>query len=677
MGKTFQSKKAGYTGGYSVGVYGMGAVGRETVKLLPTIPEIDRLYLFTSQEEKGLLRKLNYGGRYVDFVIRNPDQLQSELDNIDMMVVCFDASNYRELIKTNPNLKREDILKFNLNPARRFSEDSAGFNNPTIWCTNPVDHLSYLHCSISGNRPEYTQGLAQTTHLRWQNIIRELFIKDIGIDKDLIDRIRLVTLGPHIDNPVLLFQNYAGLGRENLTFLSDEELIALRNQVKSYTKSQFSMGKLFDEGTECLTANAIKDSIEALIYEDRTVCQSVLVEPELFGIKKGVLDSLFFGCPVTFDNGKAVPVQVRIKDELDMNRLAGFWYDLENDIMKLEDQGYVPLRLPRIHNIKEFQKTPSAAPKRLIDLDTRIFAASDGQIFEWDDVNNPNSRKQYSLGQWIGSLSSAKIDGRQRLFAGLEGEIRMLSAEDYTRQATFRLQDGECARRIAVMPHNGTYSLVAATSKDLLIFDVERPSASPLRLSLPHTIRNFELNPPFVFVASDKVYKYNLENLGEEPTVYDVNLSHDPFSDVRMQDFNVIASYKDQLIRWPYNEPSRSTRITSLGVNGINRFIVTPEFDGQLYIATTNPQIYTISLDHNTVTGKFSKGDENLNGTGQLEIAQGGCREYLLATDKSHQGYSKNTGISIWDLIRPEQPLGFLYTNQDHAIRDMVILKNE
>ena len=655
---------------YSVGIVGLGDVGQETCHLLPDIEQVNRIYLFTSDPGKGRKCELNYGGKkYVQFLTRGYTDISDELNNIDIMIITSDNTNYKQRIMSGEKLVRKDLLYPNIEIMKMLGPQMRDFSNPVIVDTNPVDHMAYLFAVYSGISPEYITGQSHIDLQRWQNLMRKLFTGH-NLDLDLVNRIRILTIGTHSEEIVPIFRDFGGLSRADLTFLNDPAYSALRQQLREYPKEQFRLGG----STAKLTARSNKEVIEAQINEEDMVCQSAYLSPEMLGIK-GTLEGSFFVHPIKFKEGKAVLLPQTIDDYQDKLKISKQHSELENDLIQLRSKGYFTDFLGRIHPFPSSGHKPKKE-KPMLDLGARVIAANGDTLYEWEDPNIPNTSNKRKLDRSIFSLESLVENGNTHLLIGQEGGISMLSP-DYKREEHFRCSPDSAIRKIATAEDKaGRIYLAAASDKELFLFDFANPRNPIFSAKYDKLINNLTLAPPFLLVASDKLYELPLDS-PEESQPYEIKAKHEGISDANFINNNIILAYDSKLIRWDHTRPGTPFSIQTLPCTDISRFKLSPYLEGSIFVATTDPELYRLRLETGAIESRYDKHRCNSNGTGSLELVGDNGSQFLLAADKSRYVTTQNAGISIWDVVRPAEPIVFLPTNEDHSIRGLAVIKHD
>src|SRR4030042_4509354 len=128
----------------------------------------------------------------------------------------------------------------------------------------------------------------------------------------------------------------------------------------------------------------------------------------------------------------------RIEDEFDLAQVAEGYHDLESNILKLEQSGYIPKRVDRsidIHRIAGIKEEPKVKVPRIVyrpvDLEARVVAACHLGVYEWDNLNNPNQRRDTNFEdiekrvttKTIHAFDAVEIDGQPYYLLGHDNGV--------------------------------------------------------------------------------------------------------------------------------------------------------------------------------------------------------------------------------------------------------------
>ena len=664
---------------YSVGIISLGHVGRELCKKLPYIPEIKQLYVFSNDPGKLAFSKKDCTNNSLNFIPMGYGDISDEKGNIDIMVLTSDGSNYRET-----GLSRDNIDQ-NIDIIKRMGMQLKDYPNNLIVVTNPVDIVSYLMASWSGIPPEHITGLNHIDQRRWNNLITERFMAH-SIKKEFDPNlINTVVIGPHSGEAVPIFTDYAGMPKEQLKFLYSDAFSAIRRELAEYAFTQLSLGRPFGEGTEGSAADSVGDVIRAIIDQTSCVCQSTFIEPDVLKSLLdleigGALEGIYFGMPVTFKDMKAIPQNVVVDAKADQDLIKSAYEHIEQKILRLEQKGYLPTRLGRVHALPEIiEESAFSKSSKRVDLEARVFAANTNSLYEWPDPNSPNQNRQTKLKEKIGTFSLEDIDGKMYILTGHEGRVSLRSL-DFGEETYFLTKQNGLVRRISLARVGDKDYMVASTDNQLFLFNLKGQKTPVAELYQPTgNINNMRAYQDYLYVAARKILKYDLSDPENEDKIeiYTIKTPQDKLTDVGVDGRMLYTSFDSAILRFDETFPALTpTQYKAKAVN-ILSFEIYPYHGNSIFIASATPSIYRFTLNNPMDATTYQKEPQNRNGSGRIKLVDQSGLTYLLASDRSRGKSTPNSGISIWETSVPEKPGVFLPTLSDEPIKGLGVMKND
>ncbi len=688
---------------YSIGIVALGGVGSATYRELCHIDKLKKIYLFTTDLDKGKARRREFVSRKrsrIKPVVGHYNQLAQELDNLDVIIMTAAKPGY---LDKGPLATREDALQDNLPILIRTAQMIQGFKGHVIVTTNPVDIATYIMCSHSGIQPEYFTGLSHVDLARWRTFLWEVY-EPKGLRADLLDEFRIVTVGPHSEKVVPIIvafggeKRFKGLPRQEFNSLGDISYDTLRKDVRDFWIEQYM---LTGKGTEWSTAQSIAEVVEAIYYQDEMdefdyVCNSVFINPKLVGVE-GALNGQFFGWPHIFKGLKAVPLDFRVEDDFDRAEVVDGWHDLESNIMNLQRtdvfQKFVSPSVSIIEPAGYKEEEEETLPRikyEPFDLETRVVAGCYQEVFTWDNLNNPNQREPKRFDEikdknGIHTFCVEDIDGKVFYLIGHDNGF--LITDPLTQEVFSIKEDNErSVRSLALKQINNDLYLFAARGDRAFMVDMKKPKkvfrefegfSGDISKILVENVRDI----PYVFVAARGIFQFDINNPGE-PIVYQTRDDSDYIIDLDVRGNRLYGCTEDRMFCWntgvPSSVPWQSEDVPG---NGISCFDIANNLWGNDYafVGIVGPQVYRVNLTTGEVEEKdvYQKKEGNKKGTGQVEVARIGGKDCLLASDNNRYAPTRQAGITIWDVLRPDMPLAFLTTNLDHSIRGFKVVKKD
>lgn len=665
---------------YSVAILGLGEIGQSAFIDLTEIPCIETFFLVSRAPKKleGVYESY-IKEKDINRVAITYKDLPSCVGDIDLAIVCVDASDYKNKIKNNKIQSRLEILYDNIGPIKTVAQSLRGFEGHTIIVTNPVDIMSYLFAYYSDIDPSLITGLNHTDTMRLTRIIRDKLLPGKVKDADLA-KVEAYALGPHTKGYVVpIFKSFGGRPASDLRWYNEENFSRVRKRLDEYGFKQIVYGNIVEN-----TVQPIRDVVKAIINQEDNVTASVFIEPKYLDFIRPELLGLFVGYPVKFKGFSAIPRldDFTIDSQFDqIDFVKGYNY-LESIINKLEKEKIIEGRVERIFaidtafEVKEKKKPLIIVPNYpAYDLELRVLGASGYRVLEWspNNPNNPELLFESPDRHTISSMLFKELNGEKLLFVGTRNAIYVLDYDSKEFKKRFEPIRDSRIRSIDAILEDGLLVLGASREGLFLWKDHEKPVQQFAPNERLKDVKVAKIDSDYnIFTAGENIYQLNLDGL-ELLMTYSDDLARDSFTNLLISDRNLFASHHD-IIRLNINRPNRILTRYRGSVYQIKSF-EKARIDGlSCLIAGSDGPSVMRWLEDFPERKELTYRKESPNGTSKVRVMKSGVNYFILGAESTFDRVTNPARINIWESNMPKEPRTLL-TGADYSIKAMEVIK--
>jgi hypothetical protein len=317
---------------------------------------------------------------------------------------------------------------------------------------------------------------------------------------------------------------------------------------------------------------------------------------------------------------------------------------------------------------------PKHASPDYISLEARIIASADNRLYTWENPRNPNMRDELEMPFRIEALDLMNQNVENYLLMGKKGGIS-LSTLDGKQEEHFKCDPSESIRRMTQAEYDGKNYLIGGSHNTIYIYEPKKSNKPIEKIdNIPGLINNVSACGEWLAIAADRLYLHNLRNPSLSCEISSQELVDRDPSDAFISGRNVIVAAGSALLKYNIGNPLLCLDICNLEGTEINSITPTPHLGGTIFVATVDPQIYSVDSRTLDVNPKpFFKPGNNHNGTGRISYIEQAGFDYILATDKTNTMTPQNPGISLWNLCAPDVPR-FFPIDCNHRIRGLVVI---